>query len=72
MLSYHVRLAIFLNGAYEKADSQKTKVDASKITKVHADFVLGKNGGHRPSSLGRRSIVVVSESDENSRSFRKF
>ena len=26
--------------------------------------MLRKNGGHRPSSLGGRSIVVVSESDE--------
>ena len=28
-------------------------------TKIN--FLLGKNGGHRPSSLGGRSIVVVSE-----------
>ena len=28
------------------------------------NIVLGKNGGHRPSSLGSRSILVVSEWDE--------
>ena len=47
-----------------KADIQKMKVNATKITKVRADRIklrTGKNGGHRPSSLGGRSIVVVSE-----------
>ena len=28
---------------------------------MEINFVLGKNGGHRPSRLGGRSIVVVSE-----------
>ena len=28
---------------------------------MEINFVVGKNGGHRPSSLGGRSIVVVSE-----------
>ena len=44
-LNYHVRLAIFLllvvimHAEYtqEKADLQKTKVNATKITKVRAD-----------------------------------
>ena len=49
----------------EKSDLLKTKVNATKILKVRADmeisFVLGKNGGHRPSTLGGRSIVVVIE-----------
>ena len=47
----------------EKADLQKMKINIMKIRKVHGDgnFVLGKNGGHRLSSLGGRSIVVVSE-----------
>ena len=49
-----------MQNIHEKADLQKTKVNATKITKVHAD-ILGKNRGHRPSSLGGRSIVVVSE-----------
>ena len=26
---------------------------------MEINFLLGKNGGHRPSSLGGRSIVVV-------------
>ena len=61
-------LTKFLNGivimqdAQEKADLQKTKVNATKIRKVRVDrinFVLGKNGGCMPSSLGARSIVVI-------------
>ena len=42
-LNYHVRLAIFLpmvvimQNTQEKADLQKTKVNATKITKVRAD-----------------------------------
>ena len=42
-LNYHVRLAIFLSmvvimqNTQEKADLQKTKVNATKITKVRAD-----------------------------------
>ena len=31
---------------------------------MEINFILGKNEGHRPSSLGGRSIVVVSESDK--------
>ena len=52
--------------SHEKADLQKMKVNTMKITnlrfvRMEINFVLGKNGGYRPSSLGRRSIVVVSE-----------
>ena len=36
------------------------------------NFVLGKNGGHRPSSLGGRSIVVVSEWDKMLAVFKNF
>ena len=42
-LNYHVRLAIFLSmvvimqNTQEKADLQKTEVDAMKITKIRAD-----------------------------------
>ena len=53
-----------MQNTQEKADLQKTKINATKITKAHwmeINFVLGKNGGHRPSSLGGRLIVVVSE-----------
>ena len=31
---------------------------------MEINFVLGKNGDHRPSSLGCRSIVVVRQADE--------
>ena len=57
-------MVVIMQNAQEKADLQKTKVNATKITKVHVDgnkLVLGKKGGHRPSSLGGRLIVVVSE-----------
>ena len=38
------------------------KVNATKTRKVSVDGnKLGKNGGHRLSSLGSRLIVVVSE-----------
>ena len=53
-----------MQNTQEKANLQKMKVNAMKIRKAHANknnFVLGKNGGHRPSGLGSRSIVVVSE-----------
>ena len=54
-----------MQNTQEKVDLLRTKVNSTKITKVCADgninFALGKNRGHRPSSLGGRSIVVVSE-----------
>ena len=63
-----MHLTIFLNGSddakQEKADLQKMKVNAMKVTKVRADginFIVGRNGGHRPNSLGGRLIVVVNE-----------
>ena len=55
---------MIVQNTQEKADLLKTKVNATKITKVRVGgnkFILGKNGGHRPSSLGGRLIVVVSE-----------
>ena len=56
------------NSTQEIADLQKTKVNAIKLTKVHADRInslLGKNGGYMPSSLGSRSFIVVRQADEN-------
>ena len=47
---------------YKKADLWETKIDATKNRKVHVDrksFDLGKNGSHKPSGLGGRSIVIV-------------
>ena len=32
---------------------------------MEINFVLGKNGGYMPSSLGSRLIVVVRQADEN-------
>ena len=58
-------VVVIMQNAQEKADLQKTKVNATKITKVCADgnkLRTGKNArGHRPNSLGGRLIVVVSE-----------
>ena len=64
MLTY---LTTFLKGGdhakyIRKADLQKMEVNTTKIRKVcrtEINFVLGKNGGHKPSSLGDRLIVVV-------------
>ena len=33
--------------------------------RTEINFVLGKNGGSMPSSLGDRSIIVVRQADEN-------
>ena len=52
---------VIMQNSQEKADLQKTKVNATKIRKVRADGYKLKNGGHKPSSLGSRLIVVVSE-----------
>ena len=57
-------MVVIMQNTQEKADLQKMKVNTTKITKVRADgnkLHTGKNEGHRPSSLGSRSIVVVSE-----------
>ena len=61
MLNYHVYLTTY-SEYIRKADLQKTKVNAMKTQKVYADKnKLGKNGGHGPTSLGGKSIVVVNE-----------
>ena len=60
-------MVVIMQNVQEKADFQKTRVNATKTRKVRAarfvrteiNFVLGKNGGHTPSSLGGRSIVVI-------------
>ena len=33
--------------------------------RTEINFILGKNGGHRPSSLGGRLILVVRQADKN-------
>ena len=32
---------------------------------MEINFVLGKNGGYMPSSLGGRSFIVVRQADKN-------
>ena len=54
-------MVVIMQNTQEKADLQKAKVNAMKITKVEINYALGKNGGNRPSSLSGRLIVVVSE-----------
>ena len=59
-----ISLVVIMQNSQEKADLQQTKVNATKVRKVCVDgnkLRMGKNGGHRPSSLGSRSIVVVSK-----------
>ena len=57
------------NSIQEIANLQKTKVNAIKITQrfvqTEINFILGKNGGYMPSSLGSRSFIVVRQADEN-------
>ena len=54
-------MVVIMQNTQEKADLQKMKVNATKFVRTEINFVLGKNGGHRSSSLGGRLIVVVSE-----------
>ena len=52
----------------EIANLQKMKVNATKyerFVQTEINFVLGKNGGYMPSSLGGRSILVVRQTDKN-------
>ena len=51
-----------MQNTQEKANLYKTKINATKQEKfvcMEANFILGKNGGHMPSSLGGRSIAMV-------------
>ena len=60
----NISMVVIMQNTQEKANLQKMNVNATKIAKVHADgnkLHTGKNGGPRPSSLGGRLIVVVSE-----------
>ena len=36
-----------------------------RFVQTEINFVLGKNGGYMPSSLGGRSILVVRQTDKN-------
>ena len=63
-LNYHVYLLYSRDHAEYTKNSRLTE-DESKcnenIVQMEINFVLRKNGGHRPCSLGGRLIVVVSE-----------
>ena len=37
------------------------QISCYRFVRMEINFVLGKIGGHRPSSLGGRSIIVVSK-----------
>ena len=69
-------MVVIMQNTQEKANLQKTKVNATKIRKVCVDgnkFRTGKNGGHMPSSLGGRLIVVVRQAGrQNTCSLQKF
>ena len=57
-------MVVIMQITQEKADLQKTSTwTTQKVGFVWMDinFILGKNRGHRPSSLGSRSIVVVNK-----------
>ena len=38
---------------------------SQRFVRMEINFVLGKNGGYMPSSLGGRSFIVVRQADEN-------
>ena len=41
-----------------------------KFMQTEMNFILGKNGGHTPSSLGSKSIVVVRQAGRQARSLK--
>ena len=56
-----------MQNTQEKANLQKTKVNATKIRKVHVDGnkpYTRKERGQTPSSLDCRLIVVVRQADK--------
>ena len=52
-------MVAIMQNTQEKADLQKMKVNDTKIGKARVNGNKLYIGGHRPSSLGCRSIVVV-------------
>ena len=52
-------MVLIMQNTQEKADLQKTKVNAMKIRKTEINFVLGKNGGYMPNSFSGSLIFVV-------------
>ena len=68
-------MIVIMQSTQEKANSQKTKVNTTKIImRMEINFALGKNGGHTSSSLGGRSIVMVRQAGRQTKclQFLKF
>ena len=62
-------MVVIMQNTQEKANLQKTKINAKKIRKfvqAEMNFVLEKNGGNMPSSLGGRLIFVVRQAGRRS------
>ena len=55
-------MVVIMQNAQEKVDLQKTKINATKqekFVRMETNFILRKNRGHMPCSLGGRSIAMV-------------
>ena len=46
-------------------ESKRYKNNLQWFVRTEIDFVMGKNGGYMPSSLGGRSFIVVRQADKN-------
>ena len=56
---------LYHNDYAEYSYTQESQLMAENVNNVvcvmETNFVLGKNGGHKPCGLGIKSIIVVSE-----------
>ena len=52
-------MVLITQNTQEKADLQKTKVNAMKISKTEINIVLEKNGGYMLNNFGGSLIFVV-------------
>ena len=43
-----------------------------RFVRMEINFILGKNGGYMPNTIGGRSIVLVRQADENLAVSKKF
>ena len=67
MLNYHVHLTTFPYGSNHAECTRKSQLELTedkshekeRFVWMEINFVLGKNGGHTPNSLGGRLIVMV-------------
>ena len=58
------------NSRFTEDESKRHK--KQRFVRTEINFVLGKNGGYMPSSLGGRPFVVVRQADENLAVNKKF